>query len=632
MKKYIGKVDHVSINHAYVILEKQNVEDVFVATKHLQGALHQDKVQIVLLPHRTHKNTLQGKVVEIIERHNNNIVGRLTIAGERGYCIPDHKRLYRILVPMGLMQSAKDNDKVIVNITDWSKSEEKPIGKVVDILGRNGDHTTETQALLAQFQVEKAFQPEVESFVADIPSELSTQAIAARRDFRKVKTFTIDPVDAKDFDDALSIQLLPNGNYEVGIHIADVTHYVKENTRLDQEALKRSTSVYPVGMVVPMLPERLANELCSLQPQQIRPAFSAVVTLTKEAAVKNIWMGETVIFSDKRFTYKEANDVILQKKGKYYPELNWLYQLSQALRRKRMKEGAIAFESTDVQIELNENNKPIDIKPKKSIAANHLIEEFMLLANRLVAEKIARHCKKTAQGTFIYRVHPPPTREKIAQFALFVKHLGYEFNSDSDAIAHSFNELLQKVKGAPHQAVVQNFAMRTMEQAYYTTASQGHFGLGFKYYTHFTSPIRRYSDIIVHRLLKNYLKNSSLSKKTSEAVARHISERERIAIATERAFMNYYQVLFMQKMEGKIFEGIISGITQRGIYVEVIQNKCAGMIRLADLKDDYYIFNKNRFRLQGRHHKRIYQLGDPITIQVKHCDIDRKTIDFVPVH
>ncbi len=627
--KYIGTVDHVSKHHAFIVLEQSGKKDIFVTSRNLGEAMHHDRVEITLLPTRGRSKREEGRITKILKRGYKTIVGTIEIQGDRMYCHPDHRRLYPILIPTSLKEGHQENDKVIVKIIRRSNVHNMFIGEIVRNLGKIGGYQAETASILEQFQLNEKFADTIEKTVAQIPAQLSKEEIATRRDFTQVPTFTIDPVDAKDFDDALSLRTLPNGDHEIGVHIADVTHYVKEDTPLDKEAYKRATSVYLVGKVVPMLPERLANDLCSLKPNVQRPAFAAVFTITPQAQVKDLWIGETVIYSNRRFTYEEAHHVITTGEGAYHKELHILNSIAKQLRKRRLDAGAINFETTDIQVVLNEANEPIDIKPKQTIITHQLIEEFMLLANKMVAERIVSKQKGNTKKThFIYRTHESPKEEKLANFTSFVTQLNYSFSTNKDQLAASFNHILQKSKGTLHEEMIQTLAIRTMGQAHYTTEEKGHFGLGFPHYTHFTSPIRRYPDIIAHRLIKQELTSIPATKRYDEAVAKHCSLRERVAVEAERASNDLHQVIFLKKHEGKQFKGIISGVTSWGIYVEIITNKCEGMIRLTDLAD-HYILTQGGFALEGKNTQQIYRIGDLVQIEVKHCDIKRKTIDFV---
>ena len=449
-----------------------------------------------------------------------------------------------------------------------------------------------------------------------------------RRDFRNITTITIDPEDAKDFDDALSLKVLPNGNYEVGIHIADVTHYLKENSPLDQEAYKRATSVYLVDRTIPMLPEQLSNDLCSLNPKEDKLTFSAVFELDNNAHVRNEWFGRTIIHSDKRFTYEEAQEVIENVKGPFTKELTLLNELALKLRVERFMRGSINFETTEVKFILTEDGKPLGIVPKERKDAHKMIEDFMLLANKKVAEYISKK-SKGRKNTFVYRTHDYPDPEKINAFSVFAKKFGHKMDTDQSSLATSLNNLIEDIEGTPEQNVLQTLAIRSMAKAKYTTEKSGHFGLAFAHYTHFTSPIRRYPDVIVHRLLEHYLKGGeSMSPQTYEEKCKHSSEMEVKAADAERASIKYKQVEYIESVKDREFEGVVSGVTEYGVFVEMTENKCEGMVRVSAMNDDYYEFDEDNYRVIGRRTKKTITLGDNVKVRVTGTDIDRRTIDL----
>lgn len=622
-KKYIGKVDHVSPRHAFVVMERRAAlrQDVFVSSRDLGCAIHNDKVAIILSP-QSSVNKPKGKIVSILESPMKKIVGTITVTNGLTHCDPDHRRLYPILIRPQYLNGAKENDRVII---ERLKSKNRLEGKVIENFGKAGSYDAETKALLLSHEIEETFDDAIEAEVAQLPASLPEAEVKRRRDFSKVPTFTIDPTDAKDFDDALSVQTLPNGDLEIGVHIADVTYYVKEGTTLDREAARRGTSVYLVGKVVPMLPRRLSNDLCSLVPREVRPAFSAVFHFSKTGTIKNVWIGETIIFSDRRFTYEEAQEILDNSKGPYLQELTQVREVARKLRKKRMEKGSIAFKTTDIKIILNDKKEPVNIVPKDSIETHHLIEEFALLANQVFAKEIS---KGKAKMPFIYRVHDEPNAEKIAAFTELTKRIGYTFDTKKKGLAGAFNDVIAKTRNTPHEALIQTTAIRTMEQATYTTTCKKHFGLAFKPYAHCTSPIRRYPDVFNHRMLKKYLREETPTKGDFEAVARHASAKERVAVTTERASQKYNQVVFLKKHIGKRFKGIISGVTEWSIYVELIENKCEGRVHISEIIGDHYMYDSRRVALVGRRKKRVYQLGTPVQIMVKKCDLRRKTIDF----
>lgn len=627
---YTGKVDFVSPHHAFIIVEGLE-KDILVHCDHLQGAMHGDVVRVSVFSQKK-KGRQEGKVVGIVSRMHAKVVGCVVEQAGKKVFMPDHKKLHQPikLLKQGAYQEAVLHDKVIVHITAYPTQRVWAQGEITKVLGARGSHEAELNAILEEYGFDQDFPLAVQKAVESFPDELSKEEMARRRDFTKTPTCTIDPVDAKDFDDALSVKKLANGHYEVGIHIADVSYYVKKDSVIDEEALKRGTSVYLVGTCVSMLPERLANNLCSLKPKTLRPAFSVVVTLNEEAKVQSIWIGETVIYSHKRFSYEQAQEVIQSGQGDFCTEIGWLNQLAQKLRNQRLQSGAIAFETTDLDIKLDTSGQPIQILPKIASEANKLIEEFMLLANKLVAEKIYEKKQGNNHATFIYRVHDRPEAGKLEDFSNYLKQLGYSFDTTAKNLGKEFNKILQAVQNSPHKNIVQTLAIRTMSQALYTIEPKNHFGLDFPHYTHFTSPIRRYPDLVVHRLIKDYLQNKPSPDKTWYGqMTTHTSARERLAVDAERASISGKQVLYMKKLEGKTYQGIISGVTAWGIYIELIENKCEGMVKVYELKDDYYELDNRNFRLIGKKTKKTYKLGDLVWVKVKYCDIERRTTDLI---
>ncbi|MEO0332106.1 MAG: ribonuclease R, partial [Bacteroidota bacterium] len=501
--------------------------------------------------------------------------------------------------------------------------------KVTRVLGKAGEHQAEMHSIIAEFGLPFDFPKSVEQEADKIRAGITKKEIAKRRDFRQVTTFTIDPVDAKDFDDALSIQKLDNGLWEIGVHIADVTHYLQLDTALEEEAQDRATSVYLVDRVIPMLPEKLSNELCSLRPEEEKLTFSAVFEMDNEGQIKREWFGRTVIYSDRRFAYEEAQERIDTQKGDFAEEIIQLNNLAKKIRNERFGQGAISFETTEVRFRLDEDGTPVEVIPKVRVDAHKLIEEFMLLANKKVAEFVYNYQNKKEKNTFVYRVHDYPNVEKIADFAQFAQRFGYKLHTTDDKISNSINELMLAVEGKPEQDILQSIAIRTMAKAIYTTEAKGHFGLAFKHYSHFTSPIRRYPDVMTHRLLAHYLDGGkSLDAEPYEKLCEHSSEREKRAADAERASVKYKQVEYMTKREQQEFDGIVSGVTEWGVYVEMVQSKCEGMVRMADMNDDYYEFDAQNFRVIGRRRKRIIALGDKVKVKVIKTDLDRRTIDL----
>ena len=533
---------------------------------------------------------------------------------------------------MDNLHGGKDGQKAIVKIVEWGVSDRSPIGEVVDVLGDVGNNNTEMHAILAEYGLPYSYPEALEKAADEIPDDLTPEEFAKRRDMRDVPTFTIDPKDAKDFDDALSIRKLDSGDWEIGVHIADVTHYVKPNSPINKEAMERATSVYLVDRTIPMLPEHLSNELCSLRPNEEKLAFSVVFVMDDNANVKHYDICRTVIKSDRRFCYEEAQEVIETGEGDMKEEILKLDELAKKLRDARYKAGAISFDSVEVRFEIDKNGKPLSVYFKESKDANKLIEEFMLLANRTVATHIGKPSGKAKPKTFVYRVHDTPNPDKIRALSDFIRKFGYKLKTTGKPkeISSSINTLLKDVEGKGEQGLVQTIAVRSMAKAIYTTTNIGHYGLAFDYYTHFTSPIRRYPDMMVHRLLERYLDGGrSVNEKELEDKCDHCSAMEQLAATAERASIKYKQVEFMSDKVGRVFDGVISGITEWGVYVELNQNKCEGMIPVRELGDDYYTFDEKNYCLIGRRHHRKFQLGDPITVRVAKTNLEKKQLDFV---
>ena len=627
-----GKVDHVNPRFAYVVTGIPGMKDIYIRARDLGTAVHGDKVEVELFNRSTGENP-EGEVVAVVQRARNRFVGRVELSRGFGFVVPDFKKIYQdfFIYPEHLA-GAVTNDKVVVEVTRWSEGDKNPEAKVVEILGKTGENEAEIHSIMAEFDLPFRFPPAVLGESEAIGEDIPATEIKRRKDFRKILTFTIDPFDAKDFDDAISYRVLENGNIEVGVHIADVTHYVKPGTILDQDAFDRATSVYLVDRTVPMLPEKLSNALCSLRPHEDKLTFSAVFEMTREAAVVKEWFGRTVIHSDHRFTYEEAQEVIENKAGKYSEELILLNEMAKKLRKERFQKGAVNFETAEVKFKLDEKGRPLEVVPKIRKDAHKLIEEYMLLANRAVATWVysqASDAIKKGTNTFVYRTHDYPDPEKVRDFANFARQFGHKIKTEDNLIARSLNSLMDEIEGKPEQNVLQQLAVRSMAKAKYTTDAVGHFGLAFPHYTHFTSPIRRYPDMMVHRLLQHYLDGGKpVNKKEFEEKCVHSSEREKRAADAERASIKYKQVEFMSMAEDKLYDGIITGVTDFGIFIEIIQTKCEGMARLMDLKDDYYEFDERNFRVIGRRRKKIYRLGDQVSVRIKKTDIDRRLIDL----
>ncbi|MTI31383.1 ribonuclease R [Xanthovirga aplysinae] len=623
-----GRVDYVNPRHGFVISEASE-EDIWIKARDMNYALDGDLVKVALKDSLRKGKRPEGRVVEVLERKRDTFAGKVEISTRFAFVVPDFKKMYYdIFVPLEGLAGAQHNDKVVVQITQWPDKDRKPEGKITRILGKSGDNEAEIHSIMAEFDLPFSFPGNVEKAAKRIKEDIEGE-LPNRRDMRAITTFTIDPEDAKDFDDALSVEKLENGNYEIGVHIADVSHYVKPGTLLDQEAIERATSVYLVDRTIPMLPERLSNQLCSLRPQEEKLTFSAVFEMDEHGEVVNQWFGRTVIYSDRRFTYEDAQKVIESGEGDYKEELQVLHGFSKKLKERRFKNGSINFESVEVKFKLDEKGKPIGVVPKVRKDAHFLIEEFMLLANKHVAEFIFKMKKEEPRNTFVYRVHENPDPEKLQSFSIFARRFGHALQLKDDSISHTLNRLFDEIEGKPEQNVLETLAVRSMAKARYTTESTGHFGLAFSHYTHFTSPIRRYPDVMVHRLLQHYLdKKRSVKKNPYEEKCIHSSEREKRAADAERASIKYKQVEFMQNAEDKDYEGLVTGVTDWGIFVEMIETKCEGMVRMVDMTDDYYEFDEKNYCVVGRSNKKMITLGDKVKVRVKATDIDRRTIDL----
>jgi len=625
-----GVVDYVSSKYAYIVADGLE-QDIWVKSSKLNSALDGDEVKVRIYKMPRDGSKPEGEVVEIVKRHKDEFVGRIEISPRYAFVVADNKKMHQdIFVKFEDIKDARHNDKVIVKITQWPEGDRNPEGVVVRTLGPAGNHDAEIHSIMAEFGLPFEFPPAIVKQASKIADGVTKEEIAKRKDFREVFTITIDPEDAKDFDDAISFRILENGNYEVGIHIADVTHYIKEGSALDKEALDRATSVYLVDRTIPMLPERLSNELCSLRPHEDKLAFSAVFELDKNAVVKKEWFGKTVINSDRRFTYEEAQERIDTLEGDYAKELSILNELALKLRSQRFMQGSINFETVEVKFRLDEQGKPLEVIPKVRKDAHKLIEEFMLLANKRVAEFVFRMSdEKKERKTFVYRTHDYPDPDKIKAFSVFAQKFGHKLNVDEDAIAKSLNRLIEAIEGKPEQNVLEQLAIRTMAKAKYSTEENSHFGLAFDHYTHFTSPIRRYPDMMSHRLLYHYLQGGkNADRKKYEDMCIHSSELEKRAADAERASIKYKQVEYMQQFIDEVFEGVVSGVTEWGVYVEIIETKCEGMVRLSQMTDDYYEFDEQNFRIIGKRNKKIISLGDRVNVRVIDADIDRRIIDF----
>lgn len=642
-KYHFGILDLTAKGSGYIICEDFE-DDIYVASNNINRALDGDEVEFYIYK-RKKNGKLEAEITNVIKRAKDTYVGVIQLHSNYAFVIPDNPKMYKdIFVPINKTNKAEDGDKVLVTLEDWPEKADSPYGKVLQVLGKPGEHNTEIHSILAEYGLPEDFPNEVEDFANKLDTSITKDEIAKRRDMRDVLTFTIDPKDAKDFDDALSFKVLENNLYEIGIHIADVSHYVKEGTILDDEAYKRATSIYLVDRVVPMLPEVLSNNACSLRPNEEKYTFSAVFKINDKAEIIEQWFGRTVTFSDARFAYEEAQAVIESKSniipkevsltGEDYqikPEIAQailkLDQLAKKMRSKRMRSGAISFDKVEVKFNLDKDNNPIGVFFKTSKDANKLIEEFMLLANKKVAEFVG---KQKPQKTFVYRVHDEPDDSKLAALQNVVGRFGYKLNlKDRKSTTASLNSLLKDVAGKKEQNLVDTLTIRSMSKAEYTTHNIGHYGLAFDYYSHFTSPIRRYPDVMAHRLLQHYLDGGkSVNPDIYEEKCQHSSNMEYLATKAERDSIKYMQIRFMQDHENEEFVGVISGVTEWGIYVEIIDNKCEGMVRIRDIKDDYYEFDESQYAIVGRQTKNMYQLGDEVIVKVKDTDLVKKHLDF----
>ena len=606
-------------------------DPIFVAERNSAHAMNNDKVKIAFFAKRKNHDA-EGEVIEILERANDTFVGTLQVEKSYAFLVTENRTLANdIFIPRDKLKGGKTGDKAVVKVIEWPDKAKNPIGQVLDILGKAGDNTTEMHAILAEFGLPYVYPQAVEKAADKIPAEISEEEIAKREDFRKVTTFTIDPKDAKDFDDALSIHKLKDNLWEVGVHIADVTHYVKEGGIIDKEAEKRATSVYLVDRTIPMLPERLCNFLCSLRPHEEKLAFSVIFDITEKGEVKNSRIVHTIIYSDRRFTYEEAQQIIETREGDFKEEVLMMDTIAKALRERRFAAGAINFDRYEVKFEIDEKGKPVSVYFKESKDANKLVEEFMLLANRTVAEKIGRVPKGKKAKVLPYRIHDLPDPEKLDNLSQFIARFGYKLRTSGTKtdISKSINHLLDDIQGKKEENLIETVSIRAMQKARYSTHNIGHYGLAFDYYTHFTSPIRRFPDMMVHRLVTKYLDGGrSVSESKYEDLCDHSSNMEQIAANAERASIKYKQVEFMSERLGQTYDGVISGVTEWGLYVELNENKCEGMIPMRDLDDDYYEFDEKNYCLRGRRKNKTFSLGDAITIKVARANLEKKQLDF----
>jgi len=626
--KIITTVKNTNQRGVYANIDEEN--EVYIPKEYSQFALAGDEVEVLLFS--KNKKKVEGEVVSVINRKRNEFVGIIDSASSNYFLITDDKKVtFDVFLPPKSVKREFLDKKVLVRVEGWNENYKNPIGKVVEVIGEINDHNTEINSILYDYGFSPKFPDKVEKSANKISEIISKEEVSKRLDIRKTTTFTIDPKDAKDFDDALSVKKLNNGNWEVGVHIADVSHYVEKGETIDKEAVERATSVYLVDRVIPMLPEILSNNICSLKPNVDRLAYSILFEMDEKANLIDYKISKTVIHSDVRFTYQTAQDVIDNNEGKLKSEILLLDKLSKILRKKRQQNGSINFESTEVKFILDKDSNPVDVYFKESLSTNHLIEEFMLLANKTVAKHIG-FPKKDAKS-FVYRVHDLPDTDRISTLNNIVKKFGHSINNEnSNKLSESLNNLLKKVKGKNEQQMVETLTIRSMAKAVYTTSNIGHYGLAFDYYSHFTSPIRRYPDLIVHRLLTKYMNGgNSINKEELEKVCKHCSEMEKTASRAERDSIKFMQVKFLQNRIGEVYEGVISGVTEWGLYVEIVENKCEGLVKVSSIKDDHYIFDEKKYALIGYRSKATYQLGQKVKIKIQRADLERKQMDFILV-
>lgn len=618
-------------NGKNLFLSEDGGEPISIAEQNSAHAMNGDKVRIALSARR-HRHELEGQVIEILEHTDSTFVGTLKVSKNYAFLLTETSTLANdIFIPKDKLKKGKDGDKAVVRITEWPDNAKNPFGEVIDILGKAGENTTEMHAILAEYGLPYTYPQSVEAAAEKLQPEITKEDLAEREDYRDVVTFTIDPKDAKDFDDALSIRAIKPGLWEVGVHIADVSHYVKEGSIIDKEAAKRATSVYLVDRTIPMLPERLCNFICSLRPDEEKLAYSVIFSMNEKAEVKDYRIRHTVIKSDRRFTYEEAQAIIETGVGDYKEEILQLNKLAQTLREKRLANGAINFDRCEVKFEIDETGKPLSVYFKVAKEANKLVEEFMLLANRTVAEHIGKVPKNKKAKVFPYRIHDLPDPDKLDNLSQFIARFGYKIRTGGSKaeVSKSINRLLSDINGKKEQNLIETVSLRAMQKARYSTQNIGHYGLAFDYYTHFTSPIRRYPDLMVHRLLTRYLAGGRTAQTDKyESLCEHSSAMEQTAASAERASVKYKQVEFMGERIGLVYDGVISGVTEWGLYVEINENKCEGMVPMRDLGDDYYEFDEKNYCLIGRKHHQKFSLGDPVRIKVVRANLMKKQLDF----
>ena len=629
IKSFEGIVDHVNSQYAFVIVEGL-ADDIMIRTPELRGAWDGDHVRVQVNPGSKRDGRKTGRVLEIIQRKSDEFVGKMEIAQRHGFVVPNNKKLHQdIFIPVDQLGKAKDGNIVVARIIDWGDRHRNPEGRISDILGMEGENDAEMHAIMLEYGLPYKFPGKVEKAAREIPEEIPKTEIQNRKDFRGITTFTIDPEDAKDFDDALSFEKISEDKFRVGVHIADVTYYLTPDTALDKEAYRRGTSVYLVDRTVPMLPEKLSNNMCSLRPNEDRLAFAAVFDMDLRGNISDQWFGRTIIHSDRRFTYEEAQERIEGKGGDFSDEINILNAIAKNLQEARFKKGSISFETTEVKFKLDENGFPLELVPKERKEAHKMIEDFMLLANKKVAE-LFRKKEGQVGWDFVFRTHDDPDPEKLMNFSLFAKNFGYSLNVDSRNLSKELNQFNKQIAGKPEQNVLQGLAIRSMAKAKYSPENTGHFGLGFRDYTHFTSPIRRYPDVMVHRILAEKLKGGKpRSGNVLEKKCMYLSDKEKSAADAERASTKYKQVEFMQDQVGAEHQGIVSGITDFGIYVELSEMRCEGMIRIRDIFDDFFVAEPEKFRVVGQQSGLVISMGDQLMVEVGATDINKRTIDLI---
>jgi len=627
-KTLTGVVDHVNKRYCFISVE-EIAEDIKIKSKNMKNAIHGDKVIIKLLNNFSYKN-FEGEIIKVLERSKNEYIGKIQDNGDFAFFIPDNKKIY---IDFFIKKKKKirydDNLKVLVKVNNWN-SRRNPEADIIRIIGKSGENETEISSIIHDYNLPTTFPKLVENEANNLKNEITSDEIHKRKDLRNITTFTIDPEDAKDFDDALSIKINNKNSFSIGIHIADVSHFFTNESEINKEAEKRANSIYLVDRTIPMLPERLSNNLCSLKPNTDRLTFSVIIDINKEAIIKNVWIGKTVIHSDKRFTYENAQDAIDKNETQYSESLRILNSLSKIIRKNRFKSGAFNFRSEEIKFKLDKNKKPINVFKKIRKDTHKMIEEYMLLANKIVAEKINEFEKINKQKyTFVYRIHEDPKQEKLIELKNYIDQFGYKLNTEENNLSISLNKLMEKIKGKPEEGSIERFAIKSMSKAKYSTKKEKHFGLAFPNYTHFTSPIRRFPDVMVHRLLYKYLNFSkSVDKTYYEILCKHSSKMEINATKAERESIKFKQTEYMTNFINQKFEAVITGITEWGIYAEIIETKCEGLIRTSSMKDDYYNFDDQKIRIVGKRSKKIYQLGQSINIIVVNTDINKRNIDL----